>query len=138
MSFDISTATNIDASSAGAPMKLVNPATGDYLKDAAGEFVTITLRGRNSREGQAAATENLNRTLDLQRRGQVQSAAHIEANIVALLVACTVAWAFDQVDGADFPCTPANAAKFWSDARFKAYREQADAFIGAEANFTKR
>ncbi len=138
MSFDISTATNIDASSAGAPMKLVNPASGDYLRDESGEFVTITLRGRNSREGQAVATENLNRTLDLQRRGQQSSAASIEANVLALLVACTVAWSFTEMDGAEFPCTPANAAKFWSDARFKAYREQADAFIGSEANFTKR
>lgn len=137
MAFDISKASNFEQASAGVPMEVLAP-SGEPLRDGDGNVVTITLRGRLSREAQAAQRENANRRLDLAKRGKDTTAETIEYEGTLLLAACTAAWSFTELDGQPFPFTPENARKFWADERFRGIREQANIFVANEQNFTKR
>ncbi len=137
MSFDISTATapNLDA---GTFMHLAD-ASGALLYDDNKQPVGITMRGRNSREGLAAARAIGNRRLNEMRRpgSQPTTVESNERTSNEILAGCTISWTFTELDGQPFPCTPENVFKFWSDDRFRRWRDQADAFIDSEANFLK-
>lgn len=135
--FDISsldTSTNADP---GAPMEVINSATGEVARDADGNAVTIYLRGKNSPTVRAAQRKIQNRRLEAMRRGKSKvTVEDMDSEGVELLVAATVSWNFMK-DGEAFPCNEANAREFWSDIRFKAIRDQADNFMGDDANFIK-
>jgi len=114
-------------------------ATGFPLVDDDKKPVGVTLRARNSVRGLAQIRANGNqRIADARRTGTtLQTVEQSEAQDTDVLVACTVSWTFEQLDGVPFPCNEANARKFWADDRFVRFRNQAELFIVAEANFMK-
>ena len=135
--FDIATLDTASKADAGSVMEVINPATGEVARDADGTAIFIQLRGKNSPTVRSAQRKIQNRRLDAMRRGKSKvTAEDMDAEGVELLTAATVAWNF-QKDGDAFPCTEENAREFWADPRFKAIRDQADAFIGDDAHFIK-
>lgn len=138
MSFDISSLDIMTAQDQGAVMEVVDPRTGQVARGADGNPVTITLLGRYSAKARDTQRKLQNRRLDQARRGRSNNmtAEEIEAEANEILVACTVAWSFDSLDGQPFPCNEANARKFWNDPRFRHIREQADTFVATEGNFS--
>lgn len=101
-------------------------------------YCAIPRRGTLSRAVRNADREIQNRRLEAARRGKKPSLEDAEAEITETLVAATKAWSFSKMDGQDFPCTPANARKFWSDPRFTHIREQALVFMREDSHFTPR
>lgn len=112
-------------------------AAGLPMVDADKKPIGVTLRARNSVRGLAQLRANVNQQLaDRQRTGSTfRTMEQNEASEAEILVACTVSWTFEQLDGQSFPCNEQNARKFWNDDRFIRFRNQAESFIGAEANF---
>jgi hypothetical protein len=138
MTFDVSTLSTLDQSNQGSFLAFTDPKTGAPVRDADKKEVGVTLRGRLSTAAINLQRNLMTRRLEVGRRGQDTSLESIEEEGTDMLVACTVSWTFDVLDGKPFPFSPENARKFWSDDRFRRFREQANLFIGNEANFTKR
>jgi hypothetical protein len=59
----------------------------------------------------------------------------LDAEEIGLLCAATRAWTFAKMDDQDFPCTPQNVRRLWSDRRFRWLRERAIQFVLADGNF---
>jgi hypothetical protein len=137
--FDISEFDTYTGSNEGRPMGVLSPKSGYPAKDEDGNPIEIILLGRLSDKGREVDNRHQKaRTEKLQRVGRVDfDADEQEANVIDLLCALTIGWTFKVMDGADFPCTPENVRKFWSDKRFIAIRRQALTFINDEANFSK-
>lgn len=123
---------------AGVMMQLLGP-SGEPIFDAEGKEVGVIIRGRNSSQGLEAMRLNGNRRLEQARRtgSSTVTVEAGESELTEVLVACTVGWTFDQLNGEPFPYSPENARRFWSDDRFRRWRSQADDFFSNEANFTK-
>lgn len=138
MGFDISNVSTLDQADKGVFMPFLDPKTGDPIRDADKKEVGVVLRGRLSTHGQKAEIARAEKRLEMGRRSQEVSVDTLESETTELLVALTVSWTFDSLDGKPFPCTPENARSFWSDPRFRAQRERANFWVGNEANFTKR
>lgn len=138
MAFDIAGATVFDQMNRGAFFHLTDGA-GNPLYDSDKNAVGVTLRGRNSHEGIEASRAVGNKRLQEARQpgGAKMTVEGNERMNAEILAACTVSWTFTELDGQPFPCNLANALKFWSDDRFRRWRDLADEFISAEGNFTK-
>ncbi len=100
------------------------------------EKLGVWLRGQYSDAANRAIDEQNRQAVDLARRNETPPHDQGEQNRTGILVACTVNWNLDSLDGHPFPCTPQNAQRFWSDSRFRRYRHQAWAFINNDANFS--
>ena len=136
--FDIASASAFERLNQGAFMALTDP-HGQPLLDAEGQPVGIVMRGSNSREGLNASREIGNKRLSDSRRGGAtpMTVEKNEGTTNQILAACTVSWTFTEMDGKPFPCNLTNALAFWGDDRYRRWRDQADAWISSEANFTK-
>ncbi len=111
--------------------------TGAPIYDDQGAAVGATLLALNSTKGLEAARANGNRRLAEARRSGSSNytVQDSEAEGTDVLTACTTGFTFDTLDGQPFPFTPANARRFWSDDRFRRWRQGAEAFYTSEANF---
>jgi hypothetical protein len=113
--FDISRLgiNNLDA---GAQMEVVSPATGTVALDEKGKPLTITLLGRLSEKYQAVVRAQINKRLASASRSGAKPSTVEEAdkNQLEQLVAATVGWSFDKMDGKPFPCNEENARLFWA------------------------
>lgn len=150
MSFDIALLDTKTLSDAGVQMTLVHLKTGEPLmhtKENPGDPdkpVTITVHGRQSqvfrdwlratqatRAQEAAARQKQN----LPALSAEELAEQAEADNNAMMIACTEDWSFTELHGKPFPCTEANKRLFYTDPRFRSYRQQVFDFIMADSNF---
>ena len=140
MTFDIALA-RADLLEDGAFLQLTDAKNVPlFYADESGKHpVGIHMRARNSRIGLAAIRANGNKRLDVARKqGNFTTTVEgNEAETTELLVALTASWTFDTYEGAEFPCTPENARRFWSDDKNVRWRRDAEDFISSEANFMK-
>lgn len=104
------------------------------LKDPLGQptDIVIVVKGADSEQFQAAKVEALRRQAEQPKKRGVDY-ERIEAELIDLLVAVTVAWENVQLDGEALACTQDNARKLYR--RFPWIREQVDAAIYDRANF---
>jgi hypothetical protein len=123
----------------GAQMTIVDPVTGAPVMDEKGKPVTITLLGRLADKVQQVVRGQINRRLaSASRNGSKPSTIEeAESNQLEQLVAATVAWSFDKMDGKPFPCTEDSARIFWANKAFEPIRRQALTFLEDDANFMK-
>lgn len=136
--FDLASLDLGSQADSGAKMEVVNPVTGQLVRDADGNTVWIQLLGKHSERADAAVRKITNRRMEAARLGRQKiDADDIESESVELLVACTVGWSFTSMGGEPFEYSETNARRLWSDRKYKPIREQADRFIGDLANFTK-
>jgi hypothetical protein len=139
MGFDISKVGLTEAASNGALMVFTDPSTGlPLIDDETQQKIGVTLRSRLSQAGQAKAREQQARRLEQARRGKDASVEQMDAEAAEFLAALTASWTFTELDGQPYPFSYENALKFWSDPRFRAQREQANAWVNDSANFTTR
>jgi hypothetical protein len=133
--FDLASLDTRTRSEAGVPMTVVHPKTRGPVSRADGTVVTITLLGRCSDTYRDKQRELNERNAEMASRGIRQGRDEREQDDIELLVACTRAWTFDQLDGVDFPCTPENARRLWGDTRFLWLRDQSISHIQTDGNF---
>lgn len=138
MAFDISSVGLTAAADSGTFMAFIDPTTGLPATDSDNTPVGVSLRSRLSRAAQAKQRDISGRRIEQARRGKDASVEQLEAEGTELLAALTVSWTFTELDGQPFPATYDNALKFWSDARFRGFREQANGWVADAANFTTR
>ncbi len=138
MAFDISSVGLTAAADNGTFMAFIDPTTGLPAVDEVGAQIGVSLRSRLSRAAQAKQRDISSRRIEQARRGKDASVEQLEAEGAELLAALTVSWTFTELDGAAFPVSYDNALKFWSDARFRGFREQANGWVADAANFTTR
>jgi hypothetical protein len=133
--FDIATTDILTASEAGRPMVLSHPSTGRPFIGDDGKPVSITLRGRHSALAQDVLRQINDERAAIEAEGRRITRDENERFNTRYLVALTVGWTFTKMAGEDFPCTPANAERLWSDSRFRHWRERALIFVGEDGNF---
>lgn len=121
-----------DTAEAGVELELNHPTTAEPL----GWF--LTLRGTDSdafRDQMIANTRAARARLIAEKRAE-RTAKEIEADGIALMVACTVGWRGITVNGGGaLEYSSANAERLYRETWI---RQQADAFIGERANFLPR
>lgn len=137
MNFDISRLDILTPSEAGRPMTVIHPGTGQpfRLDDETKTPLTITLRGRNSSIARATLREIGDQRAAIEGEGRVVTPESVDEWNTRYLVAMTVDWNFDGMDGQPFPCNAANAEKLWTDKRFVWLRGPALDFISRDGNF---
>jgi len=98
----------------------------------------ITLLGTDSETYQKAvrAQQRSMQALLLKNRRHRVTAEEMEDNALDLLVALTRGWSPFNLDGQDYPYSPANARALYR--RFGWIREQADQYAQERANFLPR
>lgn len=137
MSFDIASATVYHELNEGSFLHLTDP-RGVKLYNADKKPVGVTLYGRNSERGIAAARAVGNQRLADRFRGGAPTTIEVnEQNNAEILAACTGPWTWTELDGQPFPHNLDNARRFWNDERFRRWRDQAEEYISSEANFMK-
>jgi hypothetical protein len=137
MKFDFSRLDVLSASEAGRPFVITNPTTGQpyRLNDEAKTPLAIVLRGRNSAIGRATLRQIGDERAAMEGEGRQPTSEQIDEWNTRYLVAMTVSWNFDCLDGKEFPCNPENAEKLWRDPRFAWLRPRALEFIASDGNF---
>lgn len=136
MGFDIIELDTKTLGDQGLPMPLLHLRTREPIIDDEGMPVTITLYGRQSdifRDTMKQIQEE--RAAYVLRHNRQPDSEYSDAEDCRLLVACTKDWTFKQLAGEDFPCTPGNVRRFWSDDRFRPLRTLALTFVTNDANF---
>jgi hypothetical protein len=133
--FDLASLDTRTRSEAGVPLTLVHPKTRGPVTRADGSVVTVTLLGRCSDTHRDKSRELAERTAEMASRGIRQSRDEREADDAELLVACTKGWTIDKMDGQDFPYSPENARRLWTDTRFLWLRDQAVNHVLTDGNF---
>lgn len=110
---------------AGAPLTLRHPKTGVDLP------VVIWLQGEDA----PGYRQVLRRQIDRQLRDRQlePSAMDLENRLLERLAALTLRWEAVHYDGADFPCTPDNARRLYSEQLW--IREQVVDFVEDRAHF---
>jgi len=101
------------AADEGVEINLQHPATGEYLRDEAGEFLTITILGKDSTTWQNAAKRVNTRNSSRYKDRKIPTAA-IEAALYEILAECTYKWSKNiEFDGAVLKCTKENASMLY-------------------------
>jgi hypothetical protein len=107
---------NIDLQAAadeGVEVKLQHPANGEYLVDEAGDYLTITVLGKDSTTWQNAAKRVNTRNANRYKDRKIPNAA-LEAALYEILAESTVKWSKNiEFDGAALKCTKENAAMLY-------------------------
>lgn len=116
----------VSAAEMGAEVILRHPGTDEPLD------IKFKVVGKDSKRVYNALRVVGNRRLNSNTRETLDK---IEADGIALLVACTVGWENLQEDGEDVPFTPEAAQRIYKE--YKWIREQVDAFVQDRANFLK-
>lgn len=124
-SFDLSQFDCASRADAGAPLTLHHPKTGAELP------VVIWLQGEDA----PGYRHLLRRQIDRQLRDRQlePSAMDLETRLLERLAALTLRWEKVTYDGADFPCTPENARRLYSEQLW--IREQVVGFVEDRAHF---
>lgn len=126
----------------GMPMTVIHPSTRRPLLDGDKNPITITMRGQYS-----DAFIDTNR--DIQEERALLRGRAIQRNQpipevtdedmfngdTRVLVACTVAWTFTELDGQPFPCNEMNAKILWERRGFRWLRRPAIDFMMEPGNF---
>ena len=110
-------------------------AIGPAYTGSDGKPVTITLMGQNSAVGRDTLKRIRDERAAMDSNGQRVSEEATERHNTEYLCALTKGWTIERLDGADFPVTPANREKLWTDPRFRWLREPALTFIARDSNF---
>ena len=132
---DLLTLDTRDVANQGAVMEVENPATGEKLRAAGGELVTITLLGLDSDKLKKRQNELTNDILKKGFRPKRVTAEKNEDERLSTLALATVDWQNVEAGGEKLQCTPDNARSLYKKLPWLA--EQVDAFIGDRANFLK-
>ena len=107
---------NIDLQAAadeGVEVKLQHPANGEYLVDEDGDYLTITVLGKDSTTWQNAAKRVNTRNANRYKDRKIPNAA-LEAALYEILAESTVKWSKNiEFDGAALKCTKENAAMLY-------------------------
>lgn len=106
---DLSTIDLKSAAAEGIVVKLQHPATGEYIRDDAGELVTITVLGKDSEQWQASA-KRINARNAARYKNKPVPASALESALYDILADCTVSWS-DKIeyDGKKLKCNVENA-----------------------------
>jgi hypothetical protein len=138
MGLDLTQFDTVSLSESGVSMELRHPGTGEVLKQPSGETVSITLAGPDSERCRAQAHLAGKKRAEIFTSGRkTLSNEELDREEVEMLAAMTIGWQGVSLsaDGADLPCTKENAAEVYR--RFPAFRQQAQRFVDARANFMK-
>lgn len=136
MSFDLSRLDTATRADQGVDMKVLNPRTGQPVRDSEGNLLVITLMGRNSERAQSFRLQSADeRRRFAQENGRPYGAEELRDETTRYLATLTVGWSFTHLDGEEFPFSYENAKRLFGDRRFTFIREQADAHIHADGNF---
>lgn len=132
--FDLAACDILTPSEEGRPLLLVHP-SGATWKTSTGAPVQVTLRGRYS----SVARDTLKRLGDeiaaMAADGKKPTPEDQDRHDTEYLVACTVNWNIERLDGAVFHVTPANIERLWTDKRFAWLRMRALSHIAADVVF---
>lgn len=121
-----------------APFYIKDVRNGEKVKNAAGEYVFISMRSVASEQMIQWEREHARaRRSRIIATGNEDKEAEDEREGLERLVHATVGWNITHMDGAPFPFSVENARKFWTDRRFSAYRGQATMFISSAVSFMK-
>ena len=119
-----------------ARMELCNPKTGEPFVDEEGKKCIFILYGKDSsvyqEEQRKIQNRKLTKTLSTGLRVKL-SAEELEADALALLVACTKDWENILESGRVLECNEVNARVVYS--KYPWVREQVSSFIEDRANF---
>lgn len=135
MTFDLSSHDTKTRADEGVTMTLINPRTRQPELNDDKTPVTFTFHGQQSDVFQERMAQIQSIRATRQLRLEVTTAQDIEREDISLIMCCTMDWTPFSLDGAIFPCTPANVDKLWNDKRFITLRRTALAFIMNDANF---
>lgn len=133
--FDIGRLETLTKSEQGVKMELIHPVSMSQVLRADSAPVTITLLGANSEAFREAQRQVQDRRAARVAKGAKTSSDDVRSEDFHILMACTVDWTFDQLDGQPFPYSRDNCRKFWSDRRFDWIFRAAIIFIVQEGNF---
>lgn len=134
--FDLARLDVLTAAEKGRPMTVINPKTATpFMLEDGKTPLQITLLGRAS----AIAREVLKTVEDEQAaitgEGRAITTEMQNAWNARYLTALTRGWNISQMDGVDFPYSPGNAEKLWSDPRWPYLMRQALVFVRDDGNF---
>ena len=135
MAFDIACLDTYTRSQSGTDMTVTNPRSNAPMLRDDGSPVTITLHGRASDQYREKQREIQQGRADRAARGIATNSDEIAQEDVAILIACTVTWNIDEMDGKPFPASPDNIRLLWSDHRFMGLRDRAIRHILDDGNF---
>lgn len=136
--FDLQQLDTLTLSEVGVAMPIIDMRTNRTMTNEDGSDVSITLLGRQSETFRMTLRQIQKQRQKLREERKEVDAEHLEKEDVITLIACTRDWTIKRLSGQDFPCTPANIRRLWTDSRFRSLREVAIAFIMADANFLPR
>lgn len=115
----------------GVALTVLRPDNGEPMRTAAGEPVTVTIAGRDSRRYRRAERAMIQRRLanpDVEMTDEV-----VEQERARILADCVVSWSGVTLEGAELECTADNAQMMF--IRFPWLADQVDAFQARRANF---
>ena len=93
----------------GVEVKLQNPASGEYLVDEEGNYLTITVLGKDSQTWQNAAKRVNTRNANRYKDRKIPNAA-LESALYEILAEATIKWSKNvEFEGASLKCTKENA-----------------------------
>lgn len=124
----------------GVALELRDPRTGAVLTDG-DQPVTITLLGYDSDEVTRTRRQQINKRLELMSKTGKQPVVSLEeqeAETLERLVAATIGWSFDTLDGQPFLFSPTAARVLYTDKRFGFIRNQVILFMEDSTNFFKK
>lgn len=133
--FDIAKLDTRSQSEAGVAMSIAHPRTGAPILDDAGKPVTITLQGPNSQAFKTMLRGLQLRRVEMAGRGVKMLEADFDRERFDTLVAVTVGWSFDELDGKSFPFSPENCRLFYSDSRWDWVISQAYGWCQQDGNY---
>ena len=134
--FDLAELDLLSPSNEGRPMELVHPSGVPY-RTSSGETVVVRLRGRHSDAARALLKQLGDEIAEIRDRGGKITPEIEKDHDTRYLVAVTVDWTIERLDGVPFLVTPANVQKLWTDARFTWLRVRALNFISADGVFLR-
>lgn len=114
-------------------LELVDLDGKPMIDEDSGEPVTIVLVGSDSKEYVKAQQDNQTRRLSAMRRRNKITGAEVDADALAIQVACTRDWTHIKWSGKLLECNTENVKMVYSRLRF--IREQVSDFIEDRANF---
>jgi len=133
--FDLLQLDTLTLAEQGVAMPIIDLRTNRVMINDDGSEVTITLLGRHSEVFRTTTRQIQEKRLEMRQEGKTVDADHLEKEDIITLIACTRNWTIKKLGPEEFPCTPPNIRRLWTDKRFRSLRETAIAFIMGDANF---
>lgn len=116
----------------GATLVIEHPVTGEEIKG-----MTVTVCGMDSERYQEIKQRKVQETLDQKssRKAKKLSAKELAEAGVRDLADLTIGWTGFEFGKDEYPFTPENAFKLFTNPQYKWLVEQIDAFVSDRANF---